>query len=486
MSFTEIAVEAGEPRSAFLRATRPPRDAFVVARVLDDGQASRRLRVALAAHGAPSIFAGAPREHRALRPQDEVELTSESASLSSFVLHAPLGDGHHGLGVLGLPVALREAGVEGFLDPIVLREGRARVRVLVPRHLEPGDALRAVQDAQRQLGLTEFRVLRVGPAQPQDHLALVRRMLPPEQEDLLRLAASMGYYDTPKQATLEHIAARVGLSISPVHKRLKAAEETLVGAHVAPTPERAEPERRRARPRPDRVRVDAAQPWEILLRVRSADWGPAGFAASARVPILLAPVSEDRAAGLTRFHLVALAGDDLQAKLLSHLEGRPELAHIQVLSRERTFLAVRVDARGRSGYGMGWWHEVWNGDACLRPVLFEGDEALVRLLVVRPMAETTLRARLEESARAARWSEHELVHARPLGELAAPPPPGEPLTTRQLEVLRVAHALGYYQTPRGCTLEGVAKTLGVSANAIHKNLVLAESKIIGAYLSASF
>ncbi|GEM_PF-5101492 len=477
-------MEVGDARSPLIRATRAPHEGFAVVRILDDGQASRRCRLLVACHGPAEEFDGLARDLRAARPQDDVEVAFQGGQLLVLQMVAPLAEGAVALGFMGVPAMLRESGFEGFVDPMVVRGGRARVRVLVAKHLEAPEALRALQEVQRALGATDFRVVRVGPVQPAELAHVIRRMLPPEQEELLRLAASMGYYDTPKRSTLENIAAKVGLSISPVHKRLKAAEETLVCAHVQPA---AKGSGGRRRSRADPLAVDPAQPWEITLRVRAPDFGPAGFAHA--VPgstLILQPLSEDRAAGVTRHLVAALVPDDLQMKFLSGVEGRPEVSHVHVVGRERGCIAVRVEARGRSGYGLGWWSEVWGGDAALRPILVEGDDILLRVVLTRPHAEDRLLARLSESARAGHWLEHEILHARPLGSPGAPPEVTDPLTTRQLEVLRVAHALGYYQTPRGCTLEGVAKTLGVSANAIHKNLVLAESKIISAYLGASF
>ncbi|MEA3200688.1 MAG: HTH-type transcriptional regulator, bacterioopsin transcriptional activator [Thermoplasmata archaeon] len=484
MTFTELVVEIGDARSPLVQLTRPPDGAFALVRILDDGQASRRMRVLLACHGPASHFDGLARDLRALRPQDDVEVAYASESFLGLLLTMPCGEGPAALGFLGLPAVLREAGLDGLLDPIVVRGGRARIRVLVARPVDPPEALRALQAAQRALGAPDFRVARVGSIQPAEVAHLVRRMLPPEQEELLRLAASLGYYDTPKRSTLEGIAAKVGLSISPVHKRLKAAEETLVCAHVQPAP-RASSSRRRGRA--DHASVGPAQPWEITVRVRAPDFGSAAFThAAPGSSVVLVPASEDRLAGTTRHLLIAHAPDDAGAKLVAGLQGRPEVSHVQVVARERGTLVARIEARGRVGYGMAWWSEVWGGDAVLRPILFEGDDAILRILLVRPHTEERLLARLADAARAGHWVEHDVLHARALGEFAAPPEMGEPLTGRQLEVLRVAHALGYYQTPRGTTLEGVAKTLGVSANAIHKNLVLAESKIISAYLGASF
>lgn len=66
----------------------------------------------------------------------------------------------------------------------------------------------------------------------------------------------------------------------------------------------------------------------------------------------------------------------------------------------------------------------------------------------------------------------------PVRELKA----GEaPLSDRQREVLRVAVEFGYYDEPRRCRLEDIAKALGVSKAAIHKRLVAVESKVMKGY-----
>lgn len=52
------------------------------------------------------------------------------------------------------------------------------------------------------------------------------------------------------------------------------------------------------------------------------------------------------------------------------------------------------------------------------------------------------------------------------------------LTSRQEDVLRLAVALGYYDRPRGATLEEIGEVLGVSKAAVHKTLSAAENKVV--------
>jgi predicted DNA binding protein len=106
-----------------------------------------------------------------------------------------------------------------------------------------------------------------------------------------------------------------------------------------------------------------------------------------------------------------------------------------------------------------------------------------RLLLTRPTALEDVEARLAKIASSLGWKDTEVLMLAAGEVRRVPSDLPEPLSARQEEVLKVAHALGYYRTPRGCTLEQVASTLGVSANAIHKNLVGAESKIISYYLN---
>lgn len=55
---------------------------------------------------------------------------------------------------------------------------------------------------------------------------------------------------------------------------------------------------------------------------------------------------------------------------------------------------------------------------------------------------------------------------------------GRLLTPRQIEVVKMAIAMGYYNDPRAVTLEDLATTFGVSKAAVHKRLQTAENALI--------
>lgn len=57
------------------------------------------------------------------------------------------------------------------------------------------------------------------------------------------------------------------------------------------------------------------------------------------------------------------------------------------------------------------------------------------------------------------------------------------LTPKQLEVIKVAHALGFYDTPRKSTLDDISSIFGISKAAVHNRLQSAERKVIGDFFS---
>jgi hypothetical protein len=125
-------------------------------------------------------------------------------------------------------------------------------------------------------------------------------------------------------------------------------------------------------------------------------------------------------------------------------------------------------------------------DAYAKPTVCQDGAVMARVVVLRRLGEEDLAATLDELAQARGWAKAELVTVRDLaleGVLAGLPK-AERMTARQEEVLRIAHALGYYRTPRGCTLEDIAARLGISANAVHKNLTAAEQRIVQDFVAA--
>lgn len=469
-----MAFELLEPAHPLCRLTASP-DSHAVYRILDTGEISRRHRAHVTLRAPSEAVATLVREMRTQQPQAIMETTPATGGETTLIIETPLDAPSPGLA--GLPLVLAQRNIPAVVDPIVARNGRLRVRLLIARQLDPQEVLRALQELPRACGMSDLRVLRISAIPPAAHVEHARRTLPAEQETLLGIAASMGYYATPKLVTLEQISRVVGLSISPVHKRLKAAEEIIVSQHVAPAAVSAPRRARNAL-----WRVEPTTPWEVVLRVRGES-GLAGFLAQTPGARAALHVLAHDAAREQSSLLVLLAPEEAQTKLFASLEDRPDVAHVEVVERAATHATCRLRTRERGAYALGWWSDVWGHDAVLRSIAYDGADMHIRALLCRPLTQDRLEQRLAACAHAAGWTDWGVVSLRRLGGGSPPEALPEPLTQRQLEVLRVAHALGYYRTPRACTLEQVAGTLGVSANAVHKNLVLAEGKLIAAYLA---
>ena len=59
----------------------------------------------------------------------------------------------------------------------------------------------------------------------------------------------------------------------------------------------------------------------------------------------------------------------------------------------------------------------------------------------------------------------------------------EKLTPKQAEIVKMALALGLYDTPRKCSLDTLAEIFGISKAAAHNRLKSAERKILSSYFS---
>jgi len=57
-------------------------------------------------------------------------------------------------------------------------------------------------------------------------------------------------------------------------------------------------------------------------------------------------------------------------------------------------------------------------------------------------------------------------------------PPGDGLTDRQREALRIAYELGYFDIPRGASLEDVAAELDVTPSSVSERLRRAQTRLI--------
>ena len=120
-------------------------------------------------------------------------------------------------------------------------------------------------------------------------------------------------------------------------------------------------------------------------------------------------------------------------------------------------------------------------DAFFYPILVEDGYMHIKVVATASAAGTQFGEMLRRVSSVTSPDDFKLIHT---GEYDPPKrlrPRNDQLSPRQDEMLRMALEFGYYDEPRKCTLETLAKQFGVSKAAVHKRLVSAESKILKNY-----
>lgn len=496
MSLTEIVFEIGDRQYPLCEFTRHNPGTRGVYRVMETGAASGFFRAAFTILGPTETTNAFLKEMSASKRYDEMEVLSITPYAIVFRVghRIPEARAVAGTGVQPIERMLSIFGEDTIIEPILVESGRMRVRCLIPQPLDTKRVLVRLQELQRAMSWEHFRVVRVAEFKARQFADTLRRLLSTDQEEILRLALTLGYYDSPKRCTLGDIAKRVGLSVSPVHKKLKEIEQILINAHVDPA-NVAPPEHRR----PSRALLALVAPaspgsmTEVALRIRWKSYPALAFtAAHPGSRVVLQPLVDDVRSGTATALVVAVASESDYRTLLASLEAKSGVLSAEVTSRDSDHVSVKLKTTLATSdtwttHAQPFTHLLrrFGRDAYLRPVVVDGDDLWLRFIVVRGLGEPEILSRLEQASKEAGWSDYEVLSLRrvEVDPAASSVPAPEKMTPRQEEVLKIAHALGYYKTPRECTLEDVANTLGISANAIHKNLTAAEEKLICAYLS---
>lgn len=492
MTLTDVVFEVGHPDDPLCRATERSDGAYAVARLTEPGRTRESYRSLLTFCAPQQSTAGLLRDLHGSRWHDDLEVLAVTPDTATIRMGLRGSEGAALAPLLPVGRLMEAFGKDAIFEPVFIRGGRCRVRVLLPRDVDSQRVLLSLRELQREVAWPEFRVVRVSSMDATHYADTLRRLLTPDQEDILRLAVDLGFYNIPKRATLDTIAKQLGLSVSPVHKRLKAIEGILVTAHVEPR--NAERPDFRRRPRKGTALPKPAPLTDVALRVRCPRFAPNAWAA--RTPgarALLQPMHIDRASGDATALLVAMAAPDDYIKLLSELESNPAIRSMDHIGRDSDHVALKLRMPAPMDgvpvqHPYAWCLDAFSSDMMLKPVFMDGPDMYVRFLLLRPHTQQELLERVDRMAKHGGWDQHEILAVRPFAahSSSAPMPAPDRLTPRQDEVLKIAFALGYYRTPRSCTLESVANTLGVSANAIHKNLAAAELNVITGYLSSGF
>lgn len=126
-----------------------------------------------------------------------------------------------------LHMALDILGPDAFFLPLVVEAGYIHCTLVSPGSEETRTFVELTRRVNEHLDPDAFDLLNVGPWDPtpdgDKDLGLTDR-----QEDVLRLAVALGYYNRPREATLESLGDVLGVSKAAVHKTLSAAENKVL------------------------------------------------------------------------------------------------------------------------------------------------------------------------------------------------------------------------------------------------------------------
>lgn len=202
------------------------------------------------------------------------------------------------------------------------------------------------------------------------------------------------------------------------------------------------------------------------------------------VKVIVNQTSWDATTGVSR-SLITLLGPDekLQplVEALHHVFDRVETAS---QAKEQVILraTARLDTLKKSGNPTAFALDYFGDDAVLEPALVKEGYFHTRLLITGKVDLADLLASYERGVKEGRWTDFKLIRIDeydPEQQIAGAFT--ESLTQKQLEVIKTALALGFYNTPRDITLDDLSNIFGISKAAVHNRLQAAERKVIAKF-----
>ena len=183
--------------------------------------------------------------------------------------------------------------------------------------------------------------------------------------------------------------------------------------------------------------------------------------------------------------LYTLLGSDEKTNVLAD-QLTPLFDKCEPVSRGKESLVLRTSARldllKKTGNPTAFALDYFGDDAITPPALAKDGYVHTRLLLTRKVDLAAMLAEYEKGVKEGRWNDFKLIRIDdydPEQQLAGAFT--ENLTQKQLEVIKTALALGFYNTPRDITLDDLSSIFGISKAAVHNRLQAAERKVIAKF-----
>lgn len=225
---------------------------------------------------------------------------------------------------------------------------------------------------------------------------------------------------------------------------------------------------------------------ELLFQVELPEWPVANFTREHKDSrVIMNHIRFDEDHFPTRNIFTVLANPEAYTKLLETM--RQMYTNIQVLRQDPQALSLLVEpSPERMKFLKGPFTTALRAlgpDRILRPIIIKDGWMTVSIItaakveigdIIRTAGDSFKKANL--NMKLIRWGEYK-PEDHPIGDYE------EKLTPKQVEIVKMGLALGFYDNPRRTNLEGLANVFGISKAAAHNRLKSAERKILTGYFS---
>ena len=226
---------------------------------------------------------------------------------------------------------------------------------------------------------------------------------------------------------------------------------------------------------------------EVVYKIRSESSPLCTFTqANPDVKVILNVTSWDADTKLCKAVYTLMGPDEKIGQLAEQLS--PLFDRSEVAARGKDLLVLRTQARldllKKSGNPIAFALDYFGESPILPPALAKDGYVHTRLLLTQRVDLADLLQAYERGVKEGRWNDFKLVRVDdydPEQQIAGSFT--ENLTQKQLEVIKTALALGFYNTPRDVTLDDLSNIFGISKAAVHNRLQAAERKVIAKYFS---
>ena len=221
---------------------------------------------------------------------------------------------------------------------------------------------------------------------------------------------------------------------------------------------------------------------EVVYKIRSDLFPLCTYTAQhPDVKVVLNQMSWDPEARSGKCLITLLGPEDKLQEAAGQLT--PAFDRCEVLHQGKGQLILRaagkLDILKKTGNPTAFALDYFGDTAILEPGLVKDGYLHSRLLITGKVDLADLLASYERGVKEGRWSDFKLIRIDDYDpEQQIHGAFTENLTQKQLEVIKTALALGFYNTPRDITLDDLSNIFGISKAAVHNRLQAAERKVI--------